>query len=105
MYPFVENSTIIISKLFTLLLYLLILFVLFLLPSNISQPSPNFHPMTPSVQSAALFDPSKHFDGLNHTYPPGKFLANLSTRVFFHIGSQLLDIQTFRTYVSSLFLP
>ena len=51
------------------------------IPFNSSSlhPSPPF-PTTPSVPFAALSDPIKLFDGLDHSYPPEKFLAHLSAR-------------------------
>ena len=64
-----------------------------------SYPPPLSH-MTPSVRFAALSDPIKHFDGLDHTYPPEKILAHLSTRVTFQLGSQPTDIQSYLTWHS-----
>ena len=42
--------------------------------------------MTPSVPFAALSDPMKLFDGLDHTYPTEKILAHLSAGVTFQLG-------------------
>ena len=49
--------------------------------------------MSPSVPFAALSDPIKLFDCLDHTYPPEKFLANLGARVTFQLGPQPVGIQ------------
>ena len=38
-----------------------------------SQPPPSVFQISPSVPFAALSDPFKIFDGLDHTYPPKKF--------------------------------
>ena len=51
--------------------------------------------MTPPVTFAALSDPIKLFDGLDHTYPPEKFLTHLSAPVTFQLGPQPLDIQPY----------
>ena len=56
---------------------------------------PSFQPhhpqlMTQSVPFAALSDPIKLFDGLDVTYPPEKFLAQLSARVTFQLGPNLM---------------
>ena len=71
------------------------------IPFNSSslQPSPPF-PNTPSVPFAALSDPIKLFDGLDHTYPPEKFLAHLSARVTFQLGPQPTDIHSYLTWHS-----
>ena len=68
------------------------------IPFNSSslQPFPPF-PNTPSVPFAALSDPIKLFDGLDHTYPPEKFLAHLSARVTFQLGPQPTDIPSYLT--------
>ena len=60
-----------------------------------SSQTPPIFQMTPSVHFAALSDPIKLFDGLDHTYPPEKFLAHLSARVTFELGPQPLDIQSY----------
>ena len=65
-----------------------------------SQPPLLVLPMTPSVPFAGVLDPIKLFDGLGHTYPPEKFLAHLSARVIFQLGSQPLDIQSYLTWHS-----
>ena len=63
---------------------------------NPSSSYPSFpFPTTPSVPFAALSDPIKLFDGLDHTYPPEKFLAHLSARVTFQLGPQPVDIQSY----------
>ena len=49
--------------------------------------------MTPSVPFAALSDPIKLFDSLDHTYPPEKILAHPSARVTFQLGPQPIDLQ------------
>ena len=67
--------------------------------SSSLHPSPPF-PTTPSVPFAALSDPIKLFDGLDHTYPPEKFLAHLSARVTFQLGPQPVDIQSYLTWHS-----
>ena len=59
-----------------------------------SQPPPDPQ-MTPSVPFAALSDPIKLFDGLDHTYSPEKFLAYLSACVTFQLGPQPLDTQSY----------
>ena len=41
--------------------------------------------MTVFVPFAALSDPIKLFDGLEHTHPPETFLAQLSARVSFKL--------------------
>ena len=64
-----------------------------------SYPSIPF-PTTLSVPFAALSDPIKLFDGLDHTYPPEKFLAHLSARVTFQLGPQPVDIQSYLTWHS-----
>ena len=64
-----------------------------------SYPSPHFQ-MPPSVPFAALSDPNKLFDGLDHTYPPEKFLAHISARVTFQLGPQSVDIQSSLTWHS-----
>ena len=71
------------------------------IPFNSSslQPFPPF-PTTPSVPFAALSDPIKLFDGLDHTYPPEKFLAHLSARVTFQLGPQPTDITSYLTWHS-----
>ena len=51
---------------------------------------PPLLPMTPSVPFAALSDPIKLLDSLDHTYPSAKFLAHLSARVTFQLGPNLL---------------
>ena len=56
--------------------------------------------MTPFVPFAALSDPIKLFDGLNHTYPPEKFLAHLSARVTFQLGQPPIDLQSYLTWHS-----
>ena len=56
--------------------------------------------MTPSDHFAALSDPIKLFDGLDHTYPSEKFLAHLSARVTFRFGPQPLDKQSYLTWHS-----
>ena len=56
--------------------------------------------MALSFPFAALSDPIKHFDGLDHTYPSEKFLAHLSARVTFQLGPQPLDVQSFLTWHS-----
>ena len=65
-------------------------------------PPSHFQPIqpTPSVPFAALSDPIKLFDGLDHTYPPEKFLAHLSARVTFQLGPQPLDQQSYLTWHS-----
>ena len=68
---------------------------------NPSSSYPSFpFPTTPSVPFAALSDPIKLFDGLDHTYPPEKFLAHLSARVTFQLGPQPVDIQSYLTWHS-----
>ena len=68
---------------------------------NPSSYYPSFpFPTTPSVPFAALSDPIKLFDGLDHTYPPEKFLAHLSARVTFQLGPQSVDIQSYLTWHS-----
>ena len=63
---------------------------------NPSSSYPSFpFPTTPSVPFAALSDPIKLFDGLDHTYPPENFLAHLSARVTFQLGPQPVDIQSY----------
>ena len=57
-------------------------------------------PVTPSVPFAALSDPIKLLDGLDHTYPPEKFLAHLSARVTFQLGPQPVDIHSYLTWHS-----
>ena len=71
------------------------------LPFNSSSlySSPPF-PTAPSVPFAALSDPIKLFDGLDHTYPPEKLLAHLSDRVTFQLGPQPVDIQSYLTWYS-----
>ena len=49
---------------------------------------------------AALSNPITLFDSLDHTYPPGKFLAHLSARVIFKLGTLPLDIQSYSTWHS-----
>ena len=56
--------------------------------------------MTPSVPFAALSDPIKLFDGLEHTYPPEKLSAHLSARVTLQLGPQPLDKQSYFTWHS-----
>ena len=56
--------------------------------------------MTPSVPFAALSDPIKFFDGLDHTYPPEEFLAHLYARVTFQLGPQYIDLQYYLTWNS-----
>ena len=56
--------------------------------------------MIPSIPFAALSDPFKLFDGLDHTYPPEKLLARLSARVTFELGPQHLNIQPYLTWHS-----
>ena len=56
-----------------------------------SYPSPHFQ-MPPFVQFAALSDPIKLFDGLDHTSPPEKFLAHVSARVTFQLSPQPIDL-------------
>ena len=71
------------------------------LSSNPSSSYPSFpFPTTPSVPFAALSDPIKLFDGLDHTYPPEKFLAHLSARVTFQLGPQPVDIHSYLTWHS-----
>ena len=53
--------------------------------------------MPPSVPFIALSDPIELFDGLDHTYPPEKFLAHLSARVTFQLGPQPVDIHSYLT--------
>ena len=54
---------------------------------NPSSSYPSFpFPTFPSVPFAALSDPIKLFDGLDHTYPPEKLLAHLSAGVTFQLG-------------------
>ena len=68
---------------------------------NPSSSYPSFpFPTTPSVPFAALSDPIKLFDGLDHTYPPEKFLAHLSARVTFQLGPQPVDIHSYLTWHS-----
>ena len=68
---------------------------------NPSSSYPSFpFPTTHSVPFAALSDPIKLFDGLDHTYPPEKFLAHLSARVTFQLGPQPVDIQSYLTWHS-----
>ena len=67
-------------------------------PFNPFSSYPSFpFPTTPSLPFAALSDPIKLFDGLDHTYPPEKFLAHLSARVTFQLGPQPVDIQSYLT--------
>ena len=47
-----------------------------------------------------MSDPIKIFDGLDHTYPPEKFLAHLSARVTFQLGPQPVDIHSYLTWHS-----
>ena len=71
------------------------------LPFNPSSSYPSFpFPTTPSVPFAALSDPIKLFDGLDHTYPPEKVLAHISARVTFQLGPQPVDIQSYITWNS-----
>ena len=58
------------------------------------------HPqlMTQPVPFAALSDPIKLFDGLDVTYPPEKFLAQLSARVTFQLGPQPNDPFAYSTW-------
>ena len=70
------------------------------LPLNPSSYSSFPFPTTPSVPFAALSDPIKLFDGLDHTYPPEKFLAHLSARVTFQLGPQPVDIHSYLTWHS-----
>ena len=65
-----------------------------------SQPPPPGSQMTPSVLFAALPDSIKLFDGLDHTYPPEKFLVHLSAHATFQLGLQPLDIQVYLTWHS-----
>ena len=46
--------------------------------------------MVPSGPFAALSDPIKVFDGLDHTYFPEKFLAHRSSRVTFDLDFNLV---------------
>ena len=70
-------------------------------PFNSSSLYSSLHfPTTPSVPFAALSDPIKLFDGLDHTYPPEKFLAHLRARVTFQLGPQPVDIQSYLTWHS-----
>ena len=71
------------------------------LPFNSSPLYSSLHfPTTSCVPFAALSDPIKLFDGLDHTYLPGKFLAHLSARVTFQLGPQPVDIQSYLTWHS-----
>ena len=54
--------------------------------------------MPPSFPSAAFSDPFKLFDGLDHFYPPEKYLPQLSARVTFQLGPQPIDIQSYLTW-------
>ena len=75
-------------------------------PFNPSSSYPSFpFPPTPSVPFAALSDPIKLFDGLDHTYPPEKFLAHLNARVTFQLGPQPVDIQSYLTWHSRRMSP
>ena len=67
-----------------------------------SLPPPHFpiQQPTPAVHFAALSDPNKLFDGLDHTYHPEKFLAHSSARVTFQLGTQQLDQQSYLTWHS-----
>ena len=56
--------------------------------------------MTPSVPFAALSEPIKLFDGLDHTYPPEIFFAHLNARVTFQLGPQPIDLQSYLTWHS-----
>ena len=64
-----------------------------------SQPPPVLQ-MTPSVPFAALSGPIKLFHGLDHTYPPGKYLAQLSARVTLQLGPHSLDVQSYLNWHS-----
>ena len=64
-----------------------------------SYPPPLLH-MTLSVPFAALSDPIKLFDGLEHSYHPEKLLAHLSARVTFQLGPQPIDLQSYLTWHS-----
>ena len=56
--------------------------------------------ITPSIPFAALSNPIKLFDGLDHTYPSEIFLAHLGARVTFQLGPQPLNIQSYLTWHS-----
>ena len=43
--------------------------------------------MPPYVLFAGLSDPIIFFDGLDHTYTPENFLAHLSARFIFQLGT------------------
>ena len=69
-------------------------------PQSLAPPHFPIQQPTPSVLFAALSDPIKFFDGLDHTYTPEKFLAHLSARVYFQLGPQPLDQQSYLTWHS-----
>ena len=70
------------------------------LPFNSSLYSYPPFPTTPSVPFAALSDPIKLFDGLDHTYPPEKFLEHFGAQVTFQLGPQPVEIQSYLTWHS-----
>ena len=73
------------------LIQILTLFLPHFIPAHL-------HNITPSVPFAALSDPNKLFDGLDVTYPPEKFLAQLSARVTFQLGPQPTDLFAYSTW-------
>ena len=95
-------SIVSLTLLFNFLIYLLVL-----TPPQTStppfytltfKPPPLVLQMTPSVPFAAMSNPIKHFDSLDHTYPLEKFVAHLGARVTFQLGSQPLNIQSHLTW-------
>ena len=101
-HPFTQVLITILPLLFNLLLYLLAHFPYLLLPSLfIHLPNyPHLFSNDSYFRVAALSDPIKRFDGLDHTYPLQNFLADLSARVAFQNGAQPLDIQSYLTWHS-----
>ena len=70
-------------------------------PPNSSRSSPHLFSMTLSVPFAALFDPIKVFDCLDHTFPPKKkHLTHVSACVIFQLRPHPPGIQSFLTWHS-----